>query len=318
MSAPVVEAEGLHKAYGEVRALDGLDLTVDAGSVHALLGPNGAGKTTMVRILSTLLRPDAGAARVGGHDVVADAHRVRSLIGLTGQFASVDDELTGFENLQLVGRLLGWRDPVANRRADELLDAFELRELADLRVKHYSGGLRRRLDLAAGLVGRPRVLFLDEPTAGLDLPSRIRLWSMLRGFVADGMTVLLTTQDLEEADEAADAVAVIDRGRVIAGGTTDELKAGLAQRTLHVTLEDPRDLEPAAAALAPLGAIVRDERAQRVSLTIGPDPESAARALGVLASAGIPLLEVALVRPSLSEVFLALTDASRAREASGR
>src|SRR5919109_1946443 len=235
-------AEGLVKRFGDTTALAGVDLAVRTGTVLGLLGPNGAGKTTTVRILATLLQPDAGRASVGGYDVLRDAHRVRQLIGLTGQYASVDETLTGAENLLLIGRLLGVPRADAKARARELLARFDLQDAADRAAKTYSGGMRRRLDLAASLVGRPRLLYLDEPTAGLDPRSRLELWDLIRTLVADGVTVLLTTQYLDEADELADDLVVIDHGRVIATGTPDELKARTGAQTLAVRPLDPARL----------------------------------------------------------------------------
>ena len=237
-----VLAEGLAKRFGETTALDGVDLAVRTGSVLGLLGPNGAGKTTAVRILTTLLAPDAGHAEVCGHDVVRDAHRVRGLIGLTGQYASVDEMLTGTENLVLIGRLLGLPRAQARARARELLAQFDLADAAGRAAKTYSGGMRRRLDLAASLVSRPRVLFLDEPTTGLDPRSRLDMWQVVRELVADGVTVLLTTQYLDEADQLADEIAVVDHGRLIATGTPAELKARTGAQPLVVRPADAADL----------------------------------------------------------------------------
>ena len=238
-----IQAEGLVKHFGETKALDGVSLGVRPGTVLGLLGPNGAGKTTAVRIFATLLRPDDGHATVGGYDVVRQAHQVRQLVGLTGQFAAVDEMLTGTENLLLIGRLLGMPKPDAKARARELLSDFDLTDAADRAAKTYSGGMRRRLDLAASLVGRPSILFLDEPTTGLDPRARTELWTLIRRLVADGVTVLLTTQYLDEADALADEITVIDHGRVVAAGTPDELKARTGSRTLDdvfLSLTGPR------------------------------------------------------------------------------
>ncbi len=241
-----IEAHGLVKRFGKTTALAGVDLTARTGSVLGLLGPNGAGKTTAVRILATLLRPDAGSATVSGYDVVRDAHQVRQLIGLTGQYASVDEGLSGTNNLIMIGRLLGLSRPSARARAAELLARFELTDAAGRAAKTYSGGMRRRLDLAASLVGRPRVLYLDEPTTGLDPHSRNEVWGMMRQLVADGTTVLLTTQYLEEADQLAHDIVVIDHGTVIATGTPDELKASAGRQVLEVTPASRADLSAAA------------------------------------------------------------------------
>src|SRR4051812_27465756 len=248
-----IEAEGLRKSFGDVQALCGVDLRVPRGSVLGLLGPNGAGKTTTVRILTTLLRPDAGSAQVAGFDVVRDAAKLRSHIGLAGQYAAVDENLTGHENLYMVGRLYHFPKDDARRRADELLDRFDLEAAGKRLVRTYSGGMRRRLDLGAALVARPPVLFLDEPTTGLDPRSRLGLWETIEERVAGGTTVLLTTQYLDEADRLADTIAVIDHGTVIAGGTSDELKDRVGGGRLEVRLEDGADPEAAIRALAPLG-----------------------------------------------------------------
>src|SRR4249919_4803 len=234
MTTSAIEAEGLVKTFGKVRALDGIDMVAREGTVFGLLGPNGAGKTTAIRILSTLVRPDAGRATVGGFDVEREPAKVRGLIGLTGQYAAVDELLSGLDNLFMLGRLLGLSASAARARAAQLLDDFDLSDAATKYVKAYSGGMRRRLDLAASLVGRPKLLYLDEPTTGLDPRSRLDLWELVRGLVADGCTVLLTTQYLDEADALADEITVIDEGRVIATGTPDELKDRTGARTLAV------------------------------------------------------------------------------------
>ncbi len=307
-SPPAIEAVGLVKTFGETRAVDELDLTVAAGTVYGVLGPNGAGKTTTIRMLATLLRPDAGHARVLGHDVVADADAVRGSIGLTGQFASVDEDLTGRENLVLIARLLGHTRARARSRADELLEAFDLAEAAGRQAKNYSGGMRRRLDIAASLVVTPRLMFLDEPTTGLDPRSRNQVWDIVRALAADGTTVLLCTQYLDEADQLAERVAVIDRGRVIAEGTPSRLKASVGSGSLHVRLLDPGQRAAAADVLRRVvgGQVTLD--ADPAALTAGVGgPAEASEVLGGLAAAGVAVAEFALGQPSLDEVFLALT-----------
>jgi ABC-2 type transport system ATP-binding protein len=307
-SAPAIATSGLVKLFGANRAVDGIDLTVRRGSIYGLLGPNGAGKTTTVRVLATLLRPDGGSARVLGLDVVADAEAVRRRIGLTGQFASVDEDLTGYENLVLLGRLLGYRRRAAIDRAEELLAAFGLTEATNRQVKAFSGGMRRRLDIAASLVVTPELLFLDEPTTGLDPRSRNQVWDIIRLLVRNGTTVLLTTQYLEEADQLADRIAVIDHGRMIAEGPSAELKASVGSSVLHVRLAEAASRERAAAVLAArYGEGVQpdnDPRALSVQLT---DPDRAAAGLADLAAAGISVAEFSLGQPSLDEVFFALT-----------
>jgi oleandomycin transport system ATP-binding protein len=306
--AYAIEAEGLVKRYGETTALAGVDLAVRPGTVLGLLGPNGAGKTTAVRVLATLLRPDSGVAKVGGYDVVREASRVRELIGLTGQYASVDEELTGFENLVLIGRLLELPRRDAKRRATELLDRFQLGDAAGRVARTYSGGMRRRLDLAASLISRPAVLFLDEPTTGLDPYSRGDVWALIRGLTADGATVLLTTQYLDEADRLANEIAVIDHGRVIATGTSAELKAKIGGRTLAVRPTDIRDV-PAVTAI--VAEVTSAEPSQDVDdgLVSVPVDDSAVLPIVVrrLEEADIPVTEFALRLASLDEVFLALT-----------
>jgi oleandomycin transport system ATP-binding protein len=301
-----IHAEGLVKRFGTTTALAGIDLTARTGRVLGLLGPNGAGKTTAVRILATLLTPDGGHAEVGGYDVVRDAHRVRQLIGLTGQYASVDEGLTGVNNLIMIGRLLGLPRPQARSRANELLARFELSDAAGRPVKTYSGGMRRRLDLAASLVGRPEVLFLDEPTTGLDPHSRNEVWSMIRDLVGDGVTVLLTTQYLEEADQLAHDVMVIDHGTVIARGTPDELKAATGGQVLEVRPADRDQVEPAAALVARRAGSRPAIDADLVTTPVA-DPRILPAVIRDLDNAGITLAEFSLRRSSLDEVFLALT-----------
>jgi oleandomycin transport system ATP-binding protein len=299
-------AEGLVRRFGETTALAGVDLAVRTGSVLGLLGPNGAGKTTAVRVLATLLRPDAGHATVGGYDVVKQAHQVRQMIGLTGQFASVDENLTGAENLLLIGRLLGIPRADSRRRGWELLGEFRLEEAADRAVKTYSGGMRRRLDLAASLVGRPQVLFLDEPTTGLDPVGRLELWDLVRGMVAGGVTVLLTTQYLDEADQLADEIAVIDHGRVIATGTPDELKAKTGAQTLALRPADPADVPTVVAIVGELAFNEPEVAGGTVTVPI-TDPAVMPTAVRRLDDAGVILSELELRRSSLDEVFLSLT-----------
>ncbi len=309
----IITTEGLVKSYrsraGEVRALDGLDLAVSEGSVLGLLGPNGAGKTTTVRILATLLRPDAGRATVAGLDVVRQAQQVRMVIGLSGQYAAVDENLTGLENLTMFGRLYQLGRAEARRRADELLEQFGLGTAASRLVKTYSGGMRRRLDLASALIGRPRLLFLDEPTTGLDPRSRLGMWEVIRGRVRDGTTVLLTTQYLEEADELAHSIAVVDAGRIIARGTADELKAQVGGERIEVVVRDRADLARAIRLLATDGGsdFTVEEHARRVTV---PARSGAQRLVGVvreLDDAMIAIDDIGLRRPTLDDVFLSLT-----------
>jgi oleandomycin transport system ATP-binding protein len=311
-----IEAEGLVKRYGKTTALAGVDLTARSGTVLGLLGPNGAGKTTAVRILATLLRPDAGQARIGGYDVLRQSDRVRALIGLTGQYAAVDEDMTGFENLLMIGRLLELSRPDAKRRARELLDQFELGDAGGRTVKTYSGGMRRRLDLAASLVSRPEVLFLDEPTTGLDPHSRGEVWRLVRGLVADGVTVLLTTQYMDEADRLAGEIAVIDHGRLIASGTPAQLKAKVGGQTLDVRPADPADVP------AVLGIVSRVTGARPTQVddpglvtVAADDPAALPEAMSWLAEAGIAVTEIGLRLASLDEVFLALTGHRATEEA---
>ncbi|MBU4213631.1 MAG: ATP-binding cassette domain-containing protein [Actinobacteria bacterium] len=305
----MIEATGLVKHYGTVHALDGLDLSVPAGTVLGLLGPNGAGKTTAVRILTTLLRADAGSARVAGADVMHDAEQVRRRIGLSGQYAAVDEYLTGFENLTMVGRLYGLPKATARRRADELLERFDLVEVGRRPTKTYSGGLRRRLDLAAALVAAPPVLVLDEPTTGLDPRSRLAMWEVIRELVTDGATLLLTTQYLEEADRLADDIVVIDHGTAIAHGTADQLKTMIGGERVELVLADAADREGAQAALAAVGGgEVLDGGTPRELSTAAPDgARSLAQVLADLATRGIEVLDIGLRRPTLDDVFLTLT-----------
>jgi oleandomycin transport system ATP-binding protein len=301
-----IHAEGLVKHFGETKALDGIDLEVRTGSVLGLLGPNGAGKTTAVRILSTLLRPDAGRATVGGYDIATDAHRVRQLIGLTGQYAAVDEMLTGAENLLLIGRLLGVPKADAKARAAELLTDFGLDDAADRATKTYSGGMRRRLDLAASLVGRPSLLYLDEPTTGLDPRARLQLWELIRTMVAAGVTVLLTTQYLEEADALADDIAVIDHGRVIATGTPDELKAKTGSQVLNVRPADESNLPTVVSVVGELTHSTPDVTNGLVTAPV-VEPEVLPAVVRRLDDADIVITELALHSASLNEVFLSLT-----------
>ena len=301
-----IQADGLVKRFRVTTALAGVDFAVGTGTVFGLLGPNGAGKTTAVRVLATLLKPDAGSARVGGYDVVKDAHQVRQLIGLTGQYASVDETLTGTENLLLIGRLLGLPRAAAKARARELLAEFHLSDAADRATKTYSGGMRRRLDLAASLVGRPQLLFLDEPTTGLDPRSRNELWGLVRELVGTGVTVLLTTQYLEEADQLADEIAVVDHGRVIAQGTPEELKAKTGGQALTVRPADPADLARVVSILAEVAAAEPEVNQTAVTIPVIDDAVMPA-AVRRLDDAQIPVAELSLRGSTLDEVFLTLT-----------
>ena len=315
-SGLAVETTGLVKVFGQTRAVDGVDLAVPRGTVYGVLGPNGAGKTTTVKVLATLLRPDGGQARVFGHDVLHEADAVRGRVSLTGQYASVDEDLTGTENLVLLARLLGHRKPAARRRAAQLLEAFGLDEAADRQVRNYSGGMRRRIDIAASILNTPDLLFLDEPTTGLDPRSRSQVWDIVRAVVAQGTTVLLTTQYLDEADQLASRIAVIDKGRVIAEGTKGELKASVGAGSVHLRLRDAAQRPEAERTLS---------RVLDAQVQLDPDPvaltarvgregngrgaaEQAARVLAELARSGVTVDNFSLGQPSLDEVFLALTD----------
>jgi ABC-2 type transport system ATP-binding protein len=307
VSAPAISARGLEKSYGEVRALRGVDLDAAEGSVLGLLGPNGAGKTTVVRILTTLLKPDAGEATVAGLDVVNEAEALRSRIGLAGQYAAVDENLTGLENLTMVGRLYGKSRAESKRRGQDLLERFGLEDAARRIAKTYSGGMRRRLDLAAALVARPPVLFLDEPTTGLDPRSRLSLWETIEELVAEGTTVLLTTQYLDEADRLAHTIAVVDHGLVIAEGTPDELKERAGRERLEVRLCDEADADVAAAALRELSSGPVDQDGLVLKLNVREHRGAIVQAVGRLTEAGVDVDDLALRRPTLDDVFLTLT-----------
>ena len=310
-----IEARRLVKRFGKTTALAGIDLVARPGTVLGLLGPNGAGKTTAVRILATLLRPDGGQARVCGYDLGRQAHQVRQVTGLTGQYASVDDGLSGVNNLIMIGRLLGESRARSRARANELLERFDLAEAAQRPVKTYSGGMRRRLDLAASLVGHPRVLYLDEPTTGLDPRSRIEAWGMIRGLVADGVTVLLTTQYLDEADQLAHDIVVIDHGKVIATGTPDELKAKAGGRVLEVVPANPASLARVAAVLADrTRAEPATDADSGIARVVVADPAVFPAIIRDLDVAGVEVAEFALRKASLDEVFLALTGDTPADE----
>lgn len=315
-TGPAIETSGLVKVFGQTRAVDGIDLSVPTGTVYGVLGPNGAGKTTAVKVLATLLKPDGGEARVFGHDVRTEADAVRGLVSLTGQYASVDEDLTGAENLVLLGRLLGHRKPAARERAAQLLSAFGLAKAADRQVKNYSGGMRRRIDIAASILNTPELLFLDEPTTGLDPRSRNQVWDIVRAVVAQGTTVLLTTQYLDEADQLAGRIAVIDHGKVIAEGTKGELKASVGAGAIHVRLRTAEDRGRAQEVLTETLGVPVEPESDPVALAArvgaGNDGKDAAgqaaHALAELAHAGITVDNFSLGQPSLDEVFLSLTD----------
>ena len=305
----IITTENVAKSFGEVHALKGVDLEVSAGTVFGLLGPNGAGKTTMIRILTTLLGLDSGSARVAGFDVVRDAVQLRAAIGLAGQYAAVDENLTGHENLEMVGRLYHLPGTEARKRAGDVLERFGLSDAANRSVKTYSGGMRRRLDVAASLVGRPQVLFLDEPTTGLDPGSRLDLWALIRELVNDGTSLMLTTQYLEEADTLTDRIAVIDHGSVIAEGTATELKDQIGGEVVQVTVADREQTKEAAVALEGVGGELRvDEEAGQVSIPVGFDgATSLVESVRRLDGVHVKLSDIALHRPTLDDVFLSLT-----------
>ncbi|UHQ98798.1 ATP-binding cassette domain-containing protein (plasmid) [Natrinema zhouii] len=308
-TARAIETDGLVKHFGDTKAVDGVDLAIPAGGIYGLLGPNGAGKTTTIRMLATLLRPDAGTARVFGHDVVSDADDVRSRVSMTGQFASVDEDLTGRENLVLLARLLGYARGQAKTRATNLLEAFGLADAASRQVKTYSGGMRRRLDIAASIVVTPELLFLDEPTTGLDPRNRSQVWEIIQALVANGTTVLLTTQYLDEADQLADRIAVIDDGRIIAEGTPDEPKSSIGSDVLNVRVRDPDQREEVRWALTQVLDVPVDLESDPTALSARvTDTDRIAHAFVELSRADIEVTHFALGQPSLDEVFLALTD----------
>jgi ABC-2 type transport system ATP-binding protein len=311
VSDVAVEAHELVKVFGkaQVRALDGLSLQVREGTVLGLLGPNGAGKTTTVRVVTTLLRPDAGWARVAGFDVVAQSREVRSIIGLSGQYAAVDENLTGRENLVMFGRLYQLPKTVARSRADDLLEQFSLTAAADRVTKTYSGGMRRRLDLASALIGQPRLLFLDEPTTGLDPRSRIGMWDVIRGLVREGTTLLLTTQYLEEADELADEIAVVDTGRIIAQGTSDDLKARVGGERIEVVVHGRDSIAAAREVLARVGegSVELDEHTRRLTVPASGGASGLVQVVRDLDEVSVAIDDIALRRPTLDDVFLTLT-----------
>lgn len=318
---PLIELHDVRKTYqsssGEVRALDGLDLAVEEGTVRGLLGPNGAGKTTCVKVLTTLIRPTSGTATVAGLDVVRQAARVREVIGASGQYATIDEDLSARENLMLIGRLFHLGDRTARTRADELLELFNLTDAADRPVKGFSGGMRRRADLASSLVNNPKILFLDEPTTGLDPAARLSLWDVIRERVAAGTTLLLTTQYLEEADQLADEISVIDGGSVIAEGTADALKTQVGGQRVSVTLADPSDADVASDLLQPLAvagdAVARQDRTLTVAVEDGP--AALERAVHEIRARGVDVHDIGLARPTLDDVFLSLTGDTTGKDA---
>jgi len=307
--AAIIETTNLTKRFGEVDALNGVDLAVEPGTVYGMLGPNGAGKTTTVRILTTLITPTTGSAHVAGFDVVRDAERLRSAIGLAGQYAAVDEILTGYENLEMVGRLYGLSAAVANQRASDVLELFDLTHAANRQVRTYSGGMRRRLDLGASLVGRPTVLFLDEPTTGLDPRSRRDLWEFIERLVGEGTTLLLTTQYLEEADRLADQIGVIDHGRVIAEGTSDELKSRVGGDVVEFQVADPAQLDNAVAAVSSIGsqAPAVDVAEAQVQVPVESTVGAITQVVRRLDEQGILMRDLHIRRPTLDDVFLTLT-----------
>ncbi|GAB3099511.1 ATP-binding cassette domain-containing protein [Isoptericola nanjingensis] len=308
MTTTAIEAEGLVKTFGDNRAVDGVDLEVATGTVYGVLGPNGAGKTTTIRMLATLLRPDAGRASVFGHDVSREPFVVRQLIGVTGQYASVDETLSATENLLLFCRLNGLKGSAATRRTRDLLEEFSLTDAAARPLKNFSGGMRRRLDLAASLIAQPPLLFLDEPTTGLDPRTRAQMWETIRRLVATGSTVLLTTQYLDEADQLADRIAVIDRGRVVAEGTGDELKSSVGQQSLQLALVRPDDAPAAQAAVLDVLGVAATVSPEACRLTVPvADPARVTDLLVRLRGAGVDLDGLSMDKPTLDEVFLTLT-----------
>jgi len=317
MTTPMILVSGLTKSFGEVRALTGVDLEVEEGTVYALLGPNGAGKTTAVRILTTLLQPDGGTANVAGFDITTQAAQLRCAIGLAGQYAAVDEILTGLENLEMVGRLYGMRKTEARQRAGDILERFDLSDAADRRVRTYSGGMRRRLDLAASLVAQPTVIFLDEPTTGLDIRSRIGLWDFIEHLVDEGATLMLTTQYLEEADRLADRIGVIDKGHLIAEGTSTELKEKVGGDVIEIEVADRAHVMAAAAAVKGVGTERPriDEQEGRVRIPVSSPVGVITETVRKLDAAGIKLRDLAIRRPTLDDVFLTLTGSAIEAEA---